>query len=224
MHPWAVYWPRVQVQWSAPLICRVLHHPEIEQFDFEEAPLGRLKRPHVIEAAVWFSIVVIFFAGSFDFNQPIEIYKFGATGWPRVVITMLLLAAAGNLYYQFQHGSAAQAGRVGVADSDDNDADYSDPSTVMKVVAVLLTPFIFAVLLKPVGIYFAAPFFIAAVILLFGERRLRAILITTLVIYLIFLILFVVVLNAPLPQGNMSPFYDYSALILKINTNIQQLW
>ncbi len=35
---------------------------------------------------------------------------------------------------------------------------------------------------------------------------------------------FVVVLNAPLPQGNVSPFYDYSGFVLKMNTNLQKLW
>ena len=92
------------------------------------------------------------------------------------------------------------------------------------MLAVLFTPFIFAWLLKPVGIYFGAPFFIAAVIWLFGERRWKAILICTFVIYIIFLALFVVALNASLPQGNMSPFYDYSGWILKMNTNLQELW
>ncbi len=186
--------------------------------------MGRLNKSHLIEAAVWFSIVVIFFAYSFEFNQPIEIYKFGATGWPRVVVLLLLLATAGNLYYQFVHGSAVQPGRVGVADGNDSDADYSNPSTLIKMLAVLLTPFIFAWLLKPVGIYFGAPFFIAAIIWLFGERRWRSILITTVLIYFIFLLMFVVLLNAPLPQGNVSPFYDYSGWILKINTLIQELW
>ncbi len=186
--------------------------------------MGRLNTPHLIEAAVWFAIVAIFFGYTFEFNQPIEIYKFGATGWPRVVVLLLLLATAGNLYYQYVHGSAVQPGRVGVAESDDSEADYSNRSMQIKMLAVLLTPFIFAWLLKPVGIYFGAPFFIAAVIWLFGERRWRSIWTTTLVIYFIFLIMFVVLLNAPLPQGNMSPFYDYSGWILKINTNIQNLW
>ncbi|RPG92346.1 MAG: tripartite tricarboxylate transporter TctB family protein, partial [Candidatus Puniceispirillum sp. TMED213] len=27
-----------------------------------------------------------------------------------------------------------------------------------------------------------------------------------------------------LPQGNTSPFYDYSALILRLNNDLQQLW
>ena len=53
---------------------------------------------------------------------------------------------------------------------------------------------------------------------------LAAILYTTLVIYVIFLVMFLVLLNAPLPQGNMSPFYDYSDWILRLNTNIQNLW
>ena len=186
--------------------------------------MGRLNNTHLIEAAVWFSIVGIFFAYSFEFNQPIEIYKFGATGWPRVIVGLLFLATAGNLYYQFHHGSATQPGRVGVADGNDDETDYSNRSTKIKMLAVLLTPFIFAWLLKPVGIYFGAPFFIAAIIWLFGERRWRSILSTTLLIYFIFLVMFVVVLNAPLPQGNMSPFYDYSGWILKINTNLQKLW
>ena len=186
--------------------------------------MGRLNRHHLIEAAVWFSIALLFFINSFEFNQPIEIYKFGATGWPRVVLALLLLAVLGNLYYQYHHGSELQQGQVGVSDDAGNQADYSDPSTQAKMAAVLLTPFLFAWLLNPVGIYFGAPFFIALVIWLFGERRWRSILGTTFLIYFIFLGLFVVVLNAPLPQGNMSPFYDYSGWILKVNANIQKLW
>lgn len=185
--------------------------------------MGRLNRSHLIEAAVWFAIAAVFFGYSFEFNQPIEIYKFGATAWPRVVVGLLFVATLGNLYYAYRNGSAAQKSRVGVADTTDG-ADFSDPATLVRMLLVLGVPFLFAWLLKPVGIYFSAPFFIAAVMWLFGERRVRAILIVTACIYLIFLGLFLVILNAPLPQGNTSPFYDYSAWILKMNTNLQKLW
>lgn len=186
--------------------------------------MGKLNRSHMIEAIVWFLIVAIFFGYTFEFNQPIEIYNFGATGWPRVVIFLLLLAAAGNFYYQYRHGSAAQQGRVGVAEADDTEADYSNRYTLFNMLAILMTPFLFAWLLKPVGIYSAAPVFIALVIYLFGERRWKAILATTVVIYGIFIGLFVFVLNAPLPQGTVSPFYDISATVLKFSTQLQQLW
>ena len=167
--------------------------------------------------------MLVFYAYSFEFNQTIEIYIFGATAWPRVVLFLLLIATIGNLYYQYKNGSAAQEGRVGMADTDDG-ADFSDQATLLRMLAVLFTPFLFAWLLKPVGIYFAAPLFIAAIMWLFGERRWKAMLLMTFIIYAIFLGLFLVVLNAPLPQGNTSPFYDYSAWVLTMNTKLQGLW
>jgi len=186
--------------------------------------VGKLTKSHLVETAVWALIALVFFGYSFEFNQPIEIYKFGATGWPRVILLLLLLVTAGNLYHQFHNGSAVQKGRVGIAETEDAETDYSDPATLAKIICILFTPFIFAYLLKPVGMYAGAPFFIALVIWLFGERRWQRILGVTLLIYAILLGLFMVALNAPLPQGNMSPFYDYSGFMLKMNTNLQKLW
>ena len=178
----------------------------------------------MIETGIWLTICIIFFTFSFEFNQPIEIYKFGATGWPRVVLVLLLLATIGNFYYLQTHGSAVQKGRVGIAEEDDPGMEYNDFGAVAKVIGVLGAPFAFAMLLKPVGFYFATPFFIAIIIILFGERRVKWVLGITVLIYALLLSLFMVVLNAPLPQGNMSPFYDYSALILTFNTQLQKMW
>lgn len=160
--------------------------------------------------------MLIFYGFSFEFNQPIEIYIFGATAWPRVVIGLLLLSTIGNLWFQYRYGAATQ----GTLGQNEERADFSDPGTLPRMIAVLITPLIFAWLLKPVGMYFSAPFFIMAIILLFGERRWRAIILMTTVIYVVFIGLFLVVLNAPLPQGNMSPFYDFSAWILKMNAQL----
>ena len=179
--------------------------------------VGRLTRNNIVEAAVFFLIVGVFYGFSFEFNQPIEIYIFGATAWPRVVIGLLLLATLGNLWFQYKHGAATQ----GTLGQNDEKADLSAPGALQRMVAVLFVPFLFAYLLKPVGIYFGAPFFIAAIIWLFGERRWKAILIMTVVIYVVFIGLFLVILNAPLPQGNMSPFYDFSAWILTMNAKLQ---
>ena len=181
--------------------------------------MGRLKRNHLVEAAIFLLIVAVFYGFSFQFNQTIEIYRFGATAWPRVIIALLLITTLGNLWFQYKHGSAAQDT---IGQSDD-EADYSDPSTITRMGTILLTPFIFAWLLKPVGIYFSAPFFIASIIWLFGERRWKAIVTMTVVIYVVFIGLFLVILNAPLPQGNVSPFYDFSAWILTMNAKLQGL-
>lgn len=181
--------------------------------------MGRLTRTHLVEAAAFLLIVAVFYVYSFEFNQPIEIYRYGATAWPRVTIGILLIATLGNIWFQYKNGSSSQ-GTIGHSD---DGADFSDFRTIRRMTAVLLTPLIFAWLLKPIGIYFSAPFFIATVIWLFGERRWKAIFIMTVVIYVVFIGLFLVVLNAPLPQGNVSPFYDFSAWILKMNAKLQGL-
>ena len=181
--------------------------------------MGRLTLAHWVEAGVFLLIVAIFYGFSFEFNQTIEIYRFGATAWPRVIIGILLLATIGNIWFQYKYGSSSQ-GTIG---KNDDEADFSNPGTITRMAAVLVTPLVFAWLLKPVGIYFSAPFFIAIVMWLFGERRWKAILIVTAVIYVLFIGLFLVILNAPLPQGNVSPFYDFSAWILKMNSKLQGL-
>ena len=153
--------------------------------------MDKLTRSHMIETAIWLTICVVFFAYSFEFNQPIEIYKFGATGWPRVILLLLLLVTLGNLFYLKKHGSAVQRGRVGIVDDHEEEANYSDTGTLAKVIGVLSTPIVFAMLLKPVGFYFATPFFIISIIFLFGERRIKWILGITGLIYVILLGLFV---------------------------------
>ena len=185
--------------------------------------MGNLKNSHLIEGIIWLCGVVVFFVLTYDFNQPIEIYKFGATGWPRVILGILLFVTLGNLFHQYRFGSATQLGRVGIADEDEEDDNTPSKVAIVKIVAVLATPFLYAMSLKPVGFYFATPFFIISIILLFGERRARWILGITLFIYTLLLFLFMVVLNAPLPQGNVSPFYDYSDFVLRMSTQFQQL-
>ena len=54
----------------------------------EGQTLGRLTRTHMVEAAIFLLIFAVFYAFSFEFNQPIEIYIFGATAWPRVVLIL----------------------------------------------------------------------------------------------------------------------------------------
>ena len=66
--------------------------------------MGKLNTSHLIEAVAWVAIASLFFIYSFEFNQKIEIYKFGATAWPRSILLMLMLVIAGNLFYQRANG------------------------------------------------------------------------------------------------------------------------
>ena len=99
--------------------------------------MGRLKRNNLIESAVFLLIVAVFFGLSFEFNQPIEIYIFGATAWPRAIIGLLLVATLGNFWFQYKHGTAVQR----TLGSNEENFDFSAPGTMPRMVAVLFNPF-----------------------------------------------------------------------------------
>ena len=185
--------------------------------------MGKLSRPDIFEAVFWLLISVIFFLVSFSFNQPIEIYKFGATGWPRVILFLMALVCLGNFYYAYSKGSKAQESRVGAKENDEP-IEYTSIGQYFKTGMVLMLPLVYALSLKPVGFYSGTPIFIALIMIAWGERRVRFILINTILIYAILIVLFMLVLNAPLPQGNMSPFYDISAFMLKTKTQLDQMF
>ena len=185
--------------------------------------MGKLSRPDIFETVFWLLISVIFFVVSFSFNQPIEIYKFGATGWPRVILFLMALVCLGNFYYAYSKGSKAQEGRVGAKENDEP-IEYTSIGQYFKTGMVLMLPLVYALSLKPVGFYSGTPIFIALIMIAWGERRVRFILINTILIYAIVIVLFMLVLNAPLPQGNMSPFYDISAFMLKTKTQLDQMF
>ena len=188
----------------------------------KENAMGKHRTSDVIEAIFWLALAVIFFSVSFQFNQPIEIYKFGATGWPRVILFLTAVVAIGNFYQAYTKGAVAQKGRVGASEEAET-VHYKSFSQYLQTAWLLILPLVYAVTLKPVGFYCGTPFFIALIMVAWGERRVSFIIYNTLIIYGLLLLLFMVVLNAPLPQGNVSPFYDVSAFILRMKTQLDQL-
>ncbi len=186
--------------------------------------MGGLTRNHVLETAVWLLLALGAFALSFQFNKVGEIYPPGPSAWPRVIIALTVIAALGNLYYHWKNGDALQEGRIGLTRDEETLNAERSLSATLRIAAILLIPFLFAVLLKPVGFYCATPFFIVAIIMLMGERRAKHIIIITALIYLLLVIFFLVLLNANLPQGTVSPFYDISNQFLIWNQNLKDLF
>ncbi|MEL7543991.1 MAG: tripartite tricarboxylate transporter TctB family protein [Pseudomonadota bacterium] len=183
--------------------------------------MGKLTSQHITETVVWLAMAVVLFALSFDFNQTGEIYPPGPSSWPRVVIALLVLAALGNAYYHWRNGDALQSDRIGVSHDEETLSAKRSLGATVRIGLILTVPFLFAIALKPIGFYSAAPFFIVAVIVLMGERRPLHILAITILIYILLILFFLVLLNANLPQGRISPFYDYSNQILIWNTQFQ---
>lgn len=182
--------------------------------------MGNLRPGHLVEAAFWLGFAALAFIFSFEFDRPIDVYKLGATAWPRAVILLIALAAVGQLYWHWRFGDEE------TVEIDEPPSSEAASSTVgeeaaetrlryyLRLGALFVLPLLYAYFMSDLGFYAMTPFFIVAVLWLLGERRWRYLLGVTVFVYAFIIIIFAKFLYVGLPTGSVSPFYDYSNWLL----------
>ena len=108
-------------------------------------PPGRTTAGHAIEAALWLLLAAFLYALSFRFEREIEIYKYGATAWPRAILLLIAIAAVGQFIYHRQ---------TDTDDAPDAHTGGFDPRRFFSTCILLALPFIYMVLPR----LLAAPF------------------------------------------------------------------
>jgi len=200
--------------------------------------MGRLTKGQIVEAAFWLILVVFFFAYSFEFNNDIEIYKYGATLWPRTILLLIALAAIGQLLDQRRNGDTVSSNAMAAAHEDSaQETQYNSLGwyiAKIKIIsavvifvaylaigwrnhvgAILALPVFFAALMEDMGFYALAPVFIIGIMLLMGERRISRMAMIMPLIFGILIAFFVSLLYVGLPTGYISPFYDFGTWMVK---------
>ena len=89
--------------------------------------MGKLRTGHIVEAVLWLGMVLILYIYSFEFDKEIEIYKFGASAWPRTILLLIAVAAIGQLATQWLRGDGAASSMIGQA-SDDGSGEVASES------------------------------------------------------------------------------------------------
>ncbi|MEM1200574.1 MAG: hypothetical protein AAGI06_14825 [Pseudomonadota bacterium] len=107
--------------------------------------MGNLKTGHLVEAGLWLLLALVLFIYSFEFNKPIEIYKFGASGWPRAIILLIVLAALGQLFWHWKRGEGGATSKLNAAADDSVEApdDHSSLGWYMHTLVLVAIPFIY---------------------------------------------------------------------------------
>ncbi len=108
--------------------------------------MGHLRTGHLVEAGIWLLLCLILFIYSFEFDQGIEIYKFGATAWPRAIILLMARAALGQLFHHWKRGDETSSEIISAATDEGSgeateDAHYSDFNWYLSTFGLLLIPF-----------------------------------------------------------------------------------
>ena len=102
---------------------------------------GNLTIGHLIEAGLWLMLCAFLYAYSFQFDREIEIYKFGATAWPRTIILLIAIAAIGQLLYYWKPNRVTDDD-----DDDDNARSHVDGKWYLSTFFLLSLPLIYLLL------------------------------------------------------------------------------
>ncbi len=109
--------------------------------------MNRLKTGHLVEAAFWLVLASFLFYYSFEFNKDIEIYKYGASSWPRAILLLIVVAALGQLLDQRKNGDMASSNTMAAAHDDSaQETTYGGLLWYAGTFFLLLLPFIYMVL------------------------------------------------------------------------------
>jgi len=180
--------------------------------------MGKLRPGHLIEAGFWLSFAALAYYYSFEFDQPIEIYKFGASSWPRAIILLIALAALAQLWWQSRYGDEDLPEEIDIKPSEGAETATvhaeSKQAYYFRIGGLFLLPLLYAYFMNDLGFYASTPFFIVGVMWLMGERRWKYLLGVMAAAYIVIVIIFAKFLYVGLPVGNISPFYDFSNWLL----------
>lgn len=108
--------------------------------------MGKLRPGHFIEVGLWLTLAAVLYLYSFEFDQSIEIYKYGAVAWPRAVILLMVVAAVGQFLYHWKSGDEATSGTIGAATDDGAEeaaveSGHSSIQWYLSTFVLLLIPF-----------------------------------------------------------------------------------
>ena len=167
--------------------------------------MGKLTSGQWTEIAIWLTLAGLAFGYSFEFDREIEFYKFGASGWPRVIIAMIFLGAIGQFVQDLLKTRTDPVYDPGYF------SQFSEQGAgfMVRMGLTLALPMAYALLLQGMGYYFLTPFFLGFYLYLTGERRIKMLILVPLSIYGGITVIFTRVLYVGLPIGYWPGFYDF---------------
>jgi hypothetical protein len=178
----------------------------------------RNSRSAIFEGLIWILIACVAYLLTYQFNEPLPQYRYGASGWPRtLIIGIAVFAVISVLWGVFLPGKKGPAGggKAEISDAP-RTRTTTRASAKVKHLGAFVMPLLYLFLIPRAGFFIVTPLFLAGYMALLGERRWVHLVGTTLLIYILSLIVFTELLYVPLPVGNWPGFYDVNSFFLAL--------
>jgi len=166
--------------------------------------------PQWVEFGFWLLLAAFAWYFSYDFSRDVEMYRFGADGWPRLIIVLVVVAALGQLAHAWQEARVPDAADPQAMPTLWDRMAELGSGQIARMSFLLLLPIVYALLLENTGFYFTTPLFLAAYLFASGEHRWSRVVAIPLVISALVTVLFTRYLYMSLPVGYWPGFYDFS--------------
>jgi len=165
----------------------------------------------IYEGVILLLLSIVAFAYSFQFERE-TIYRYGVTGWPRVVIiaigVLAIFRLISALYNLYSHKDSSEENGERLLDSIVNNWHQKG-----KQFLIMFFPIAWIYLSTKIGFYIVTPIFVASYMYILGSRRIITISAVTISVYLAIMFLFIGFLYVPLPLGR-GVFYDINIKII----------
>lgn len=163
-----------------------------------------------LEWGLWVTLAAFGYWLTFDFDEPLDVYAFGATGWPRFILACVVVGATTQLLFsliQLRAGGVAPAAEDAVS----RFAGFNP-----RLLGIFGLPLVYLLLLPRTGFFVTTPFFILAFLWILEVRRLRLLFGVALTVYAIVLLVFTRLFYVALPIGHWPGFYDVNNWIVVV--------
>lgn len=151
----------------------------------------------------WSVLALILWMQTGAFSEEIAEYKFGADGWPKMVIIGIVVGATGQAIIKLMDRSASDQ------DDDENDAKPAVMTWQKRVqqLAIFGMPLLYLWAMHRIGFFVASPLFIMAYLWVLEVRNWRHILGVTAIILALLFFVFVRLFYVAVPVGAWESFY-----------------
>ena len=110
---------------------------------------------------IWLLVACVAYGFSLQFDRDVEFYRFGAAGWPRLIILLIFLAAAGQFVQDLRKSQDDANPWIAKRVWHASPAGHRPRRFMLRMGLTLALPLIYASLLQGMGFYFLTPLFLA---------------------------------------------------------------
>ncbi len=185
---------------------------------------GKPKLTLCLEWGFWVALAAASYWLTFDFDEPLDIYRFGASGWPRFILVCIVVGATFQLILGLQKERREAAGPANdSATAGEAEGEAEAPTRLPvspRLFGIFVLPLAYLLLLPRTGFFFTTPFFILTFLWILQVRRPRILIGVTATVYGLVLLVFVRLFYVALPVGNWPVFYDVNNWIVVAVRNL----